>query len=834
MDLDKLLDIPDIPKLTPELSELLEGPLGENEVYTMLKTMKNNKSPGQDGFTVEFFRFFWQYLKTFMIRSLNFAYFTGEMSKSQKMGIITLIPKGNKPRNLLKNWRPISLLNVLYKIASGCIANRLKQILPHLIHENQKGFLKGRFIGENIRLLYDTLLYTELNDIPGMLLMIDFEKAFDCVSHKFLFKVLDFFKFGLSLKKWIHLFYEDASSCVMVNGFCTDRFNIGRGCRQGDPLSAYLFLLVSEILGILIRHSNDITGLNIQGKNIKLLQYADDTILTLNGTEEDLKHAMEILTSFEKISNLKINVTKTHVIWIGKTRTCKKKLLPEHELNWVSEGYSRYLGIDFSVNLIEMVNHNYVEKIKDIKRLIISWSKRTLTVLGKITVVKSLLLPKLNYLLLSLPEPSPQIMKEINSYFYSFIWGNKPDKISREQLCQVYHKGGVKMTDIFTHSKSLKISWIRRFLTDSHKESLTFHMFKLFLPRSFDFHLYKGSDYYRKMGLLTSNLFWKEVLLAFSDLVELLVNDVARQPLWNNIRIKINGEVVCFTSWNLRGIRFVNDILQTDGSFLSYFEFQRKYGIQTNFLQYYGLCNAIRSGFEIRTHDLIHTATDPIIPEALHLVVKRQYGCSHIYQSLLTCKSVKECRALTKWKSVFDFQHENWGLYCLIPFQSTMDVSLRWFQVKILNRILYMKDALLRFGVVANKKCTFCNNNDETLLHVFCSCNCSNEIWLKFEYWIFRYTGKRITLTNQNKLFGFCGSSNIALNCILIVIRREIFLAKLRNQLPDFDVILSAVKRYYEMEKYIYQTNLRENKLKKKWFQFRNYFDCAGNVPTQL
>ena len=100
--------------------------MSESEVCLMLKSMKNNKSPGQDGFTVEFFRFFWQYLKTFMIRSLNFAYFTGELSQSQKLGIITLIPKGNKPRHLLKNWRPISLLNVIYKIASGCIANRLK------------------------------------------------------------------------------------------------------------------------------------------------------------------------------------------------------------------------------------------------------------------------------------------------------------------------------------------------------------------------------------------------------------------------------------------------------------------------------------------------------------------------------------------------------------------------------------------------------------------------------------------------------------------------------------------------------------------------------------
>ena len=92
----------------------------------MLKLMKNNKSPGQDGFTVEFYRFFWGELKHLIVRSLNYAYFSGELSNSQKAGIITLIPKGNKSRHLLKKWRPISLLNVIYKLASGCIANRLK------------------------------------------------------------------------------------------------------------------------------------------------------------------------------------------------------------------------------------------------------------------------------------------------------------------------------------------------------------------------------------------------------------------------------------------------------------------------------------------------------------------------------------------------------------------------------------------------------------------------------------------------------------------------------------------------------------------------------------
>ena len=144
------------------MSEMLEGPLTDVEVYNVLKTMKNNKSPGQDGFTVEFYCFFWNELNLFMVKSLNYAYAKGEMSFTIKLGIISLIPKGNKNRDDLKNWRPISLLNVLSKFATGCIANGLKKVLSYLIHENQKGFLKGRYIGENIRLYYTILCFIQI------------------------------------------------------------------------------------------------------------------------------------------------------------------------------------------------------------------------------------------------------------------------------------------------------------------------------------------------------------------------------------------------------------------------------------------------------------------------------------------------------------------------------------------------------------------------------------------------------------------------------------------------------------------------------------------------
>ena len=127
------------------------------------------------------------------MRGINEGYSIGKLSITQRQGIITCIPKGDKPRHFLKNWRSITLLNVIYKIASGCIANRLKSVLPKLISSDQTGFISGRYIGENTRLIYDIMDHVDKEYIPGLLLIVDFEKAFDSISWEFIADVLDFF-----------------------------------------------------------------------------------------------------------------------------------------------------------------------------------------------------------------------------------------------------------------------------------------------------------------------------------------------------------------------------------------------------------------------------------------------------------------------------------------------------------------------------------------------------------------------------------------------------------------------------------------------------------------
>ena len=159
-----------LPKLTDNESNQLEGQITLSELSIALQNMKNNKSPGTDGFSSEFFKVFWKKLGTFVMRAVNHSYLTGELSLVQRQGIITLIPKENKSRQNLTNYRPICLLNTVYKIASASIANRLKTVLDKLISNGQSGFISGRYIGENTRLVYDLMQLVDENNIPGLLL----------------------------------------------------------------------------------------------------------------------------------------------------------------------------------------------------------------------------------------------------------------------------------------------------------------------------------------------------------------------------------------------------------------------------------------------------------------------------------------------------------------------------------------------------------------------------------------------------------------------------------------------------------------------------------------
>ena len=160
-----------------------------------LKKIPKNKSPGNDGITKEFYVAFWDDLKTLLLLSVNKAFEVGELRTSQKQAVIKLIEKKDKDKRLIKNWRPISVLNVDTKLVSKVLAEHLKTALPSVISSNQTAHLKGRFISEGGSIISDTFEVSDLLKLKGLLVTVDTERAFDFVNHNFLLKVLENYGF---------------------------------------------------------------------------------------------------------------------------------------------------------------------------------------------------------------------------------------------------------------------------------------------------------------------------------------------------------------------------------------------------------------------------------------------------------------------------------------------------------------------------------------------------------------------------------------------------------------------------------------------------------------
>ena len=213
--------------LTPDDQQVCDSLLTKTECEEALKSMNGDKTPGTDGLPAEFYKVFWDDISTHLLSALNFAYESDCLSITQRRGIIKLIPKKSIEPFYIKNWRPITLLNTDYKIAAKAIASRIKTVVPKLIDNDQTGFMKGRFIGENID---GIIQYATQHNVPGLLLFIDFEKAFDSLEWPFIFG------FGPSLINWVRTFYCNMESCVLNNGWSSNFFQPQRGVRQGCPL----------------------------------------------------------------------------------------------------------------------------------------------------------------------------------------------------------------------------------------------------------------------------------------------------------------------------------------------------------------------------------------------------------------------------------------------------------------------------------------------------------------------------------------------------------------------------------------------------------------------
>lgn len=427
--------------LSFEQASQCEGHLTPDECLVALQGMARRKAPGLDGLPMEFYLKFWNVLGSDLVSVLNSCLDSGCLALSQCRGVISLsFKKGDRldPRN----WRPITVLNVDYKLAARVIAGRLLRVIHLVVDKDQTCGVPGRFIGENVALLRDVVEYASSSGTPVAILSLDQEKAFDRVDWGFMRATLASMGFGPSFISWVDLFYFRVQSAVNVNGDLSSFFDLSRGVRQGCPLSPLLYVLVSEVLAANIRCNPRIAGLCLPGLSplSPISQYADDTSLIL-WSDDSIIATFEVYSLFEKASGSKLNQSKSKGLWLG---SWSGRVDPPVALDWSSVKI-KALGVFIGVG--DLDEDNWRPRIMAVDNVLKSWRARSLSFRGKSLVINALALSRIWYVA-SLIHMPPWVLRELSSLVFSFFWSGKRDLVSRPVVIQPSVLGGFSVVDV--------------------------------------------------------------------------------------------------------------------------------------------------------------------------------------------------------------------------------------------------------------------------------------------------------------------------------------------------------------------------------------------------
>ena len=419
--------------------------------------MAKRKAPGSDGLPMEFYVKFWHVLGEDLVCVLNSCFNDGCLALSQRSGVISLsFKKGD--RLDIRNWRPISLLNVDYKLASRAIAGRLLKVIHLVVDKDQTCGVPGRFIGENVAFLREVADYATRSNVPVAILSLDQEKAFDRVEWLFMHQTLLAMGFGHSFVSWVDLFYCNVRSTVNVNGYLSPFFSLSRGVRQGCPLSPLLYVLVSEVLAVNLRANPRILGLSLPGMTSPLpciSQYADDTSLIVT-TDDSIKGVFDTYSLYERGSGSKLNLSKSKGLWLG---SWNGRLDPPVALDSTSVKI-KVLGVYIGVGDLGEVN--WRPRISAVENVLSSWRQRQLSFRGRALVINALALSRVWYVA-SLVYMPAWVLKELNALVFNFFWKGKRDLVSRSVVVQPTVFAGFSVVNVKFKVFSLVAQWIKRF-----------------------------------------------------------------------------------------------------------------------------------------------------------------------------------------------------------------------------------------------------------------------------------------------------------------------------------------------------------------------------------
>ena len=485
--------------------------VNKNDLKLAMKGMSNNKTPGNDGIPIDFYKVFWNYLELPFYDMMKQCYEENIMHDTARMGILNLIPKPNKDSRYIKNLRPITLLNADYKIIEKAVANKMLPALQHIISKDQRGFMKERRISVNIRKLLDIMYMTEIDDLEAVVLSLDFVKCFDKCSFTILHGSLEFFGFGDIVKEWTKILYTDFSVKIQNNGHFSESIDIKKGVHQGGCASAIYFLVIAEILALSLKDNKDIEGLTIRQIRELLNQFADDMDVFSVASEKSLKTILEELDRFRYQSGFTVSYDKTTLYRIGSLRHSDAQMYDMRQYTWSNKDIN-VLGITISHEGI--VEKNYEPLIGKTKKVLEVWYNRGLSLIGKVQVINTLVASLFVYKMMVLPTIPPKVVKQVDNLCREYIWNGKKAKIAYPILQNPKKHGGLNLANLLQKDIALKATWPTILAKEPEYESLVYIIMRCSVLQRDVWRANFLPEHVSHLGI--KNQFWCDVLKSWA------------------------------------------------------------------------------------------------------------------------------------------------------------------------------------------------------------------------------------------------------------------------------------------------------------------------------
>ena len=548
--------------------DMLESTIGEDEnkmltaevtvmeIWKAISSMKNGKCPGIDGLSIEFYKSEWEIIKHEFVLVVKDMFKDFLMCKDMNKGVIKLAPKSGNLHSM-NNWRPITMMNVDYKIVAKIITNRIKSLLPLFISKEQFCAVPSKSISQCNNVIRDIMYYLNYEKVPAAMINLDWSKAFDRVNLDFLFKVLQKLGFAAEFVSLIKMLYTGARSVICINGNLSKDFPIKKSVRQGCPLSMTLFIIVQEPLYRMLKSRIASFAPTLPNNlTVTVLGYADDSTVVVN-SDEGIQESLHVVKGYELATGAKLNLEKTSIIGIGLWR---------NRTNWPVNGLKaltgrcEILGIVHCNDYNEAGYHNWGEVETKIVKCIGQMSSRKLTIFQKALIINCKILSRAWYVSHTYPLPS-NVGKRIEKHVFRYLWNGNYQPINRQTMYLPRDRGGCGVINVNMKSKSIFFATFYKCIVNKvigFELSVYYCQLRISYLISFD-TLYETtvicSSYYNELisllrivikmkdypCLKSKNIYW--FLLQIKDLKP---NIESSYPLfdWNNIWKNVNSKFI--------------------------------------------------------------------------------------------------------------------------------------------------------------------------------------------------------------------------------------------------------------------------------------------------